>query len=319
MTDARQLPLIPTEDGLNPPLTRESPLYLAITPFQQYLRRQGKTRNTLIAFTSDLNLLMEFAGRDTPLGALTTDVLNRYLDWIEHGRGIPYSQKSYARRVTTLKVFFEYLYTVEVLNANPAKTLLQRSGQAPLPHVLTPEQIRAVLAQTAHLRTAHKPDARPDFLVRLLLDTGIKKGEAMALVPEDIDRTAAAPVLKVRHDSPRTRYKERDIPLERDLPPLMDEYLEQYQPRRDGKPVLFDCTPRNLEYVLKDVGIAAGITDFLLSFVVLRWSSALRDLMAGMEPDLLREKQGLSRISWYETYGKLQILMGRMVDGEKAP
>ena len=46
----RQLPLIPTEDGLNPPLTRESPLGAAITPFQQYLRHQGTTRNTVIAF-----------------------------------------------------------------------------------------------------------------------------------------------------------------------------------------------------------------------------------------------------------------------------
>jgi len=30
-----------------------------------------------------------------------------------------------------------------------------------------------------------------------------------------------------------------------------------------------------------------------------------------MEPDLLREKQGLSRISWYETYAKLQALLAR--------
>ncbi len=311
----RQLPLMPSEDGSNPPLTRYSLLHEAITPFQQYLRHQGKTRNTIISFTSDMNLLMEFAGRDVPLKSLTTDMLNRYLDWIERGRGVSCSQKTYARRVTTLKVFFEYLYTVEVLKANPAVTLVQRSGSAPLPHVLTPDQIRAVLAETQHRRFAEKPDARPDLLVRLLLDTGIKKGEAMTIMPADIDRTVTPPVLQVRHESPRNKYKERDIPLDPEWLDVLEEYLAQYTPNE----VIFDCTPRNLEYVLKDVGIAAGVEDFLLSFVVLRWTSALRDMRDGMEQDQLREKQGLSRISWYETRAKLEALQRRQADMEAAP
>lgn len=305
---ARQLPLLPTQDGTNPPITRDSPLHAAITPFQQYLRFQGKTQNTIIAFTSDLNLLAEFAGRDTPLRAFTTDYLNRFLQWIEYGRGVRCSRKSYARRVTTLKVFFDYLHTVEVLHTNPARALVQRSGSAPLPHVLTPAQVQAVLEETQRRRFAEKPDARPDLLVRLLLDTGIKKGEVMALTPTHVDRTVTPPVLKIRHRSPRSRYRERDIPLNPEWPQVLDEYLEQYAP----KEVIFDCTARNLEYVLKDVGEAAGITDFLLSFVVLRWTSALLDYMRGMESDTLREKQGLSRVSWYETYAKLQALADKV-------
>lgn len=305
MATARQLPLFPGVDGANPPLTRHSPLHAAITPFQQYLRFQGKTQNTVIAFTSDLNLLMEFAGRDTPLKALTTAQLKQFMAWIEHGRGVPCSRKSYARRVTTLKVFFDYLHTVEVLSANPAKALVQRSGSAPLSHVLTPGQVRAVLEETQNRRFAEKPDARPDLLVRLLLDTGIKKGEAMNLTPAHIDRSNPVPVLQVRHRSPRNTYKERDIPLDPDWLDVLDEYLAQYAPKER----IFECTARNLEYVLRDVGEAAGITDFLLSFVVLRWTSALQDLRRGMAPDLLREKQGLSPISWYETHAKLQALM----------
>lgn len=312
---ARQLPLLPSEDGSNPPLTRTSPLQEALAPFQQYLRHQGKTKNTIISFTSDMNLLMEFAGNDAPLKSLTTDQLNRYLDWIERGRGVPCSQKTYARRVTTLKVFFEYLYAMEVLHANPAAALVQRSGSAPLPDVLTPDEVRAVLDETHRRRFAEKPDARPDVLVRLLLDTGIKKGEAMALTLADIDRTVTPPVLQVRHDSPRNKYRERDIPLDPEWPEALAEYLEQYTPRE----VIFDCTPRNLEYVLKDVGIAAGIEDFLLSFAALRWTSALLDLRAGMEPDLLREKQGLSKVSWYETYAKLQALLVKQVGLDAAP
>ncbi len=309
----RQLPLIPTEDGANPPLTRQSPLCAAFTPFQQYLRHQGKTKNTVVAFTSDLNVLVEYVGRDAPLKSLTTDKLNRFLEWMERQRGQPCSRKTYARRVTTLKVFFEYLHTVEVLHSNPAKALVQRSGSAPLPHILTLDEIDAVLAETQARRYAQKADPRPDLLVRLLLDTGLKKGEAMALTPAHVIREVTPPVIQVRHGSPRQKYKERDIPLDPEWPALLDEYLALYEPHE----VIFDCTPRNLEYILKDVGQAAGIERFLLSFVVLRWTSAARDLLRGLEPDTLREKQGLSQVSWYETHSKLQALLPIMA-GEQA-
>lgn len=301
-TSTRQLPLFPSEDGKNPALTRHSSLQEAIIPFQKFLRFEGKTPNTITAFTSDLHLLVEYAGGDSPLRGFTTAYLRQFLDWMEKGRGVPCSRKTYARRVTTLKVFFEYLHTVEVLHSNPAKALVQRSGSAPLAHALTAEQIKALLAETQTRRFAEKPDARPDLLVRLLLDTGIKKGEAMNLTLAHIQREEA--VLQVRHKGPRNTYKERDIPLDPDWFAVLDEYLEQYTPGE----TLFDCTARNLEYILADVGNAAGVSDFLLSFVVLRWTSALRDLLAGMDEDKLREKQGLSRVSWYETLNKLKAL-----------
>lgn len=306
----RQLPLLPTEDGQNPPITRQSPLHEAFAPFQQYLRHQGKTKHTIVAFTSDLNLLTEYAGRNAPLKSFTTAYLNEFLDWMERDRGVPCSRKTYARRVTTLKVFFEYLYLVEVLHANPAKALVQRSGSAPLPFVLSPEQIIAVLSETTHRRFAEKPDARPDLLVRLLLDTGIKKGEVMALTPESINCTMQPPTLEVRHDSPRNKYRERDIPLDPEWTDVLNEYLGQYTPNE----VIFDCTSRNLEYVLRDVGEAAGIEGSLLSFASLRWTSALRDLLDGMDPEALREKQGLSKVSWYETHAKLKALIEQIVD-----
>ncbi|NJO53105.1 MAG: hypothetical protein HC840_31080 [Leptolyngbyaceae cyanobacterium RM2_2_4] len=43
------------------------------------------------------------------IGELTTTDLNGFLYWLENGRGVPCSRKSYARRVTTLKVYFRWL------------------------------------------------------------------------------------------------------------------------------------------------------------------------------------------------------------------
>lgn len=299
----QQLSLFPV-DG-EPPLTRHSPLGDALVPFEFYLRLEGRSPHTIDAFGSDLRLLVEFAGGDVPLKDFTTSKLNRFMEWIEYGRGIACSRKTYARRVTTLKVFFGFLVTKNILEYNPAEPVLQRSGAAPLQPVLMDEDIERALTFAASLRlNEKKPDARPELLFRLLLDTGIKKSECMALTPEHIIKDdPTVPVLIVRHTKRVDVYKERKIALDPDWLTVLDDYREQYRPQD----TLFDCTARNLEYVLRDLAEGAG-TEEKVSFEVLRWTCAVRDYRRGMDLERLREKMGLSRISWRETSDKIKRL-----------
>lgn len=295
----RQIPMFP--DSGEHALTRHSPLTHAVEPFLDHLRREGRSQHTVSAFASDLRLVVEFFGEDMRLNDFTTTKLNRFMTWIETGRGVPCSRKSYARRVTTLKVFFKYLKETEVLPDDPAQALLQRSGAAPLQPVLTDEQVQRLLEQTALLRLADEPDARPDLLLRLLLDTGIKKGECMRLTPPDVVRDdPVQPMLVVRHKKPNNVYKERKIALDPDWLIVLDEYMQQYVP----PDTIFNCTARNLEYILRDIATAAGV-EGKVSFEILRWTSATRDYRRGMDLDDLREKMGLSRISWRETSDKI--------------
>ena len=98
-------------------------------------------------------------------------------------------------------------------------------------------------------------------MLSLLLQTGIKKGEAMAIVPNHIDDSDPdKPVLYVRYANPRLRYKERKLPLEPAWLAVLDEYLGQYRPTD----TLFTCTARNLEYVLRDLAEEAELSTCLL-------------------------------------------------------
>ena len=106
-----------------------------------------------------------------------------FLDWLVHERWIPCSRKSYARRVTTIKVFFGWLYESGVLPTDPSTAVIQISVSSPLPVVPLDEEIHRALQVTESLRTGEgdeKVDARPHLLLTLLLKTGIKKGEALA-------------------------------------------------------------------------------------------------------------------------------------------
>lgn len=313
MSEPHQLPLFALEPRFVEDLSAYTPLYRAIPFFKEFLYKQGKTDHTVTSFASDLSILLEFGDGERALGALDTERLEQFLRWMEHDRGVPCSRKTYARRVTTLKVFFKWLADLNVIGYNPAVPLVQRSGPAPLAPILQPEQVEAALAYALTLRMKDKPDARPEWVFRLILTTGIKKSEAMALTLADIDRTARPAMMEIKAQTAKQVYKARRIPLDGDLLGVLDAYRGQYP--TEGN--LFTCTPRNLEYILENIGMGAGLP-LKISFEMLRWTCAVRDYQAGMPPDAIRDKLGLSEISWRETFSKIRRLSGEHVPEEEA-
>ena len=269
--------------------------------FADHLRADGKTEHTVKAFLGDMRLLAQYAGGELPLGQLRNSLLVSFLNWMEHERGLPCSRKTYARRVTTLKVYCKWLCDMNVLADDPAQIIRQRSGPAPLSHVLTDAQVGDCVIAAGSIKRGAAQDFRPAFLFRFLLQTGIKKAECGRLHLSDIDRSNPERVLVFIRHKARNVYKERRIDLDADTLQLLDPYLRQYQPEE----LLFTCTTRNLEYILTDIGVRAKVP-FKLSFEVLRWTMALRDYLAGIEEERIRQKLGLSRQSWYETGAKIR-------------
>jgi len=290
-------------------ITANTPLQPTLRAWEMFLQDQGKSFYTIKAFLGDLQLLNNFLPPDRPLGQITTRDLNSFLEWLEHGRGVPCSAKSLARRITSIKAFFRWLQRGGVLPIDPAEKVVQHSVISPLPEVLTPEEELKVLEAADQQRRAKKPDSRPYALLSLLLGTGIKKGECLAVNLNHIDLEAAGgPVLFVRYANPASRYKERKLPLSAEWVDAFNEYLAQYKPVDQ----LFPWSPRRLEYILEDIGANAGLTKHL-SFDMCRWTCALDDLRAGMDRDKIRQKLGISKIQWREISLKLRRLDGENV------
>jgi site-specific recombinase XerD len=295
-------PQIPAPAGLG----RNSSLRSAIGAFELHMEQQGFAENTIKAFLSDLHILTQFLGVGTSIGTVSTGDLNRFARWLVHDRGVPCNPKSLARRVTTLKVFFGWLAEVGVLPDDPAAPVIHRPVMTPLPQILSDVEVERLLGVVQALRHAERPDARPHLLVGLLLHTGIKKGECMSIVMNHLDLSdPAQPILWVRYANPRRRHKERKLRLPLWWPAVLAEYRAQYQPQE----ALFPCTARNLEYVLANVAELTELADGL-SFEMLRWTCAVRDYRAGMEANKLRQKLGVSKITWREMKVKVTRLAG---------
>ncbi len=307
-----------SEKGESPtlvaPLRADSTLTAAVTAFDEYMVRKGFSENTIKAFRNDLKIVQDFLGRETRLHQVNTQHLHDFLEWLQNGRGKPCSAKSLARRITTIKVFFGWLHGIGIIGTDPAEPVVQQSARTPLPTILRDNEINQLLrvAQDA-LWNRNKPDARPYLLVNLLLQTGMKKAECARLLITDVDLSAADSIaVTVRYPEERHAHKNRTMTLDATLAPVFHQYLEQYKPGI----FLFECTPRNLEYVLDEVGSLAEISHTQVGFETLRWTCAVRDFRKGVPEDRLRQKMGLSKISWRETREKILRLTGQ---GQRKP
>jgi len=269
-----------------------------------YLNDQGLSPHTEKAFTADLRLFVSYLSPDRTIGSISTTDINNFLGWMQTGRGVPCSPKTLARRITSIKAFFRWLVKNGVLVTDPAEPIPQKTVISPLPTVLSIEETQAVLDAANFHRQASKPDARYYALTALVLYTGIKKGECLALSPNHVDLDApAGPLLFVRYSNPQHRYKERKIPLPEDWVEAFYEYKSQYE--LDDR--LFPWSPRRLEYLLEDIGEEAGL-DKHLSFDMCRWTCVLNDWRTGMEHDKIRQKLGISKVQWREVSMKLSQL-----------
>jgi integrase/recombinase XerD len=286
----------------------KTPFVPAINAWQVYLQDQGKSPHTIKAFSHDMELLATYLPPDRPLGDITTAELNNFLQWMKSGRGVPCSPKTFARRITSIKAFFRWLHKYGVVAIDPSEKLVQKSVISPLPTVLTPHEVDLVMEAADEHRHGNIPDARYYTLVSLLINTGIKKSECLALSPNHIDfESKEGAILFVRYTSPQYRYKERKILLPHDWIEAYHEYQNQY-PISDQ---VFPWSPRRLEYLLEDLSQEAGL-DKHLSFDMCRWTCALMDWEAEEDHNKIRQKLGVSKIQWREVRMKLERLSSEL-------
>ena len=272
----------------------------SISAYAVSLSRRPISENTRKAFVGDARIFQRWLGEARRLNAITAEHIRNFLDAQERG-GSARSPKSLERRLTSLKVFFDWAHHQGHIAVSPAEGVAYRAFVDPLPEYLTDVQAEAALQAARHVAAAAKLELRPMLAIQLVLDTGIKKGECLALTVADVKQDVAAPSIHVRYLKKHLRYKDRELPVSRDTLRGLEDYIARYSVRDR----LFDCTGRNLEYMFnRRVAPLAGLE--ALTFEQLRWTCALADWRAKTltEPQM-QQKFGLSNSAWLEMASKL--------------
>ncbi len=281
------------------PLTDQSSLAACAIPYQQELLLKGKSNYTVTCFLSDLKMFSSFIGLETPVGRITKEQLTDWLMKLKFGnKGQVPAPKTMARRVTFLRNFFSWLAREGIIRENPSASLVLERPLPPLPELLFEDEIQRLLE-------AASADPRCHCLLYLVLYAGLKKEEVMGLKLSHIDLSdPASPAITI-HFAPSTgkQHRERRLALPADFSTTLKAYQDKYHPTNE----LFDCTDRNLNYILGRAVKAAGIQK-RVTLQLLRDTFAVRQLKAGVAPESLREKLGLSDEAWSESREKYRRL-----------
>jgi site-specific recombinase XerD len=143
---------------------------------------------TVRAYTKDLASFVVWAER-LGLGepaVVTRSILRRYLAYLAT-RG--YARRTMARKVSTLRRYFDWLRRTGAIGADPSQRLTAPGGEGRLPRVLSHSQLEVLLDEPP-ARVDDDPEAvrlRDDALLELLYGSGLRVAELCGVRPGDVD------------------------------------------------------------------------------------------------------------------------------------
>src|SRR6266516_1921630 len=281
------------------PLTDQSSLAGCALPYRQELKLRGKSDYTITCFLSDLKMFSDFVGRDIPVGRIDKEQVTDWLMKLKFGtKGQTPAPKTMARRVTFLRNFFSWLARDGVIREDPSASLVLERPLPPLPELLFDNEIERLLEASGE-------DSRSHGLVYLVLHAGLKKEEVMGLKLDHIDLSnPQVPMISIHFPAAAGKqHRERRLALPVEFTTILKQYVAKYHPTS----VLFDCTDRNLNYILARSVKKAGIKK-RVTLQLLRDCFAVQQLKSGVPPETLREKLGLSDEACLESREKYRRL-----------
>lgn len=262
--------------------------------FTEKLRASGKAHATVIAYSKDIEQLLdslESQGKHEVTDITVADI-EVFKENLKKNR---YTSKSISRKINSIKAFFRYLLAEGLLTSNPADEVSHpKFDQAP-PRVLSKIEYRA-------LRDAARGDVRMSAIIELLLQTGMRISELAALELEDIDFEKNIITIQPQDSRPSRR-----VPMNVAAKQSVLEYLK-IRPRTKEK-ILFltkTCRPflvRNIRTAIDRCFRLAGIKDAKVND--LRHTFIIEQLKAGTPLVYVSQLVGHKRITTTEKYLKM--------------
>jgi integrase/recombinase XerC len=248
---------------------------------------------TIKSYREDLDLLLNYfsekLGRIPKPSELTPTELRSYVSAM-HDAG--YAKSSVARRLASLRSFFKFAQREGQVDNNPAKPLRNPRRERKLPHFLTDDEIKKLLA--APLKTDAQ-GMRDRAILETMYSAGLRVSELVGINLDDLDLTGG--LVRVRGKGK----KERLAPLGSFAIKAIQDWLKARQPAKTlpvkfGSPVFLNrfgkrLTTRSIARMLEKYLKVTGL-DLRTSPHTLRHSFATHLLDRGADIRSVQELLG---------------------------
>ena len=253
---------------------------------------------TVAAYRRDLEAFARWLGQERlALEAVGRAEVRTYLG---RRRDEGLSPRSAARALSSLRGFFRYLVSVGALGGDPTENIPSPSLWRTVPHVLSPEEVEALLAAPD---TGTPRGIRDRAMLETLYATGLRVSELVGL---RMDRVRLDPgfVQVVGKGQ-----KERIVPLGRSAAGWIERYLSEARPLIDrarhpelflnmrGEPMTRQGFWKNLRRYAMEAGIRTPVSPH-----VLRHSFATHLLDHGADLRAVQMMLGHSSMTTTEIY-----------------
>ncbi len=260
--------------------------------FVESLKVKGRSPATILAYTSDLEQLVDFLIKKekvTPDQVRAVD-LDSFRDTLLNDKFTP---KTVSRKLNAVKTFFRWMIDQNLITSDPSSSVAHPKIENILPKFLNQLEYRA-------LRDVIRSDARIAAIVELILQTGLRISEVASLKTANIKEGEM--LVEAYATQPQ-----RSIPLNKPGKDALDTYVK-IRPKSDspyvfisknGKPLAV----RNIRASIARYMQRAELPNYSVND--LRTTFMVENLKNGVDIVLLSQVSGHKRLSTTERYLEL--------------
>jgi len=257
--------------------------------FVEDLKKKGRSISTILAYGNDIKQLIEFLAEKkiTQASSVAPEHINDFKKVLFDDK---YTPKSVSRKLNSIKTFFRFLKTKNIIKEDPAEVVAHPKFETKPPRILTKMEYRA-------LRDAARDDPRVSAIIELLLQTGMKIGELGRLERGDV----AEKEIKIKaYES----HGARTVPLNQAVKKAIERYFE-VRPKtrtktvfvtRPGRPFLVRNIRTGIDRYFRLAGIEGAKVNSL------RHTFISHQLASGAPVTLVQKLVGHKRLSTTEKY-----------------
>lgn len=263
--------------------------------FVDYLDELGRANSTLIAYSKDIEQLIEYLEK---LGVekvheIELDHLENFMDKLSKE---DYTPKSISRKTNSTKTFFRFLTEREHIEENVADMLKHPKVEPKAPRILSKLEYRA-------LRDSARDDPRTYAIIETLLQTGVTISELASMKLEHLEMSDESGNLFVPAKNSKPS---RNIPLNSAVISALEGYIQNERPEIEGAEFVFitktgrPMLVRNIRSTIKRYYESAGVEDAKVND--LRHTFVAHHLRSGTNLLHVSKIAGHMRVSTTERY-----------------
>ena len=184
--------------------------------FLRHLSAENKSASTLLTYGKAVEQFADFVARSgmpPDVGSLTRERVESFLIDLQAAGWKP---ASVANRYRSLQQFFKWLASEGEIRQSPMATMKPPTVPEEPPTILRPEELKALLATCDGTEF---DDRRDSAILRLFLDSGIRRAEIAGLCVDDLDFEHKIVVVLGKGRRPRA------VPFGRKTSQALDRYL----------------------------------------------------------------------------------------------